>query len=111
MGNIVAAVSKFLGKQTNNFAEYEAVISAFEELSKLVGAKMNETEVIVKMDSELVVKQMRGEYKVKHPNLKPQQAKLAHLAGGFKNVTFTHVPREQNKDADKLANEAMDRGS
>lgn len=112
LGNTVAAVSKFLGHRTNNFAEYEAVISGFEELLKLIpkGAS-GSTEVIVKMDSELVVRQMQGRYKVKHPVLKEQYARLAHLIGAFKSVSFVHVPREQNKDADALANEAMDRGA
>lgn len=111
-GVLVASVSKFLGHQTNNFAEYEAVISAFEELMKLVPAAEREiTDVHVKMDSELVVKQMRGEYKVKHPVLKEQHARLGQFAGAFASVTFIHVPREQNSDADALANEAMDRGA
>ena len=108
-GNSVASVSKFLGHQTNNYAEYEAVILAFDELLKLVPkGKYGKTSVIVKLDSELVVKQMNGEYKVKHPNLKDQQARLAHAAGAFGSVSFIHVPREQNSDADALANQAMD---
>lgn len=112
LGNSVASVSQFLGTRTNNFAEYEAVILAFEMLAKLVGArKTDATDVAVKMDSELVVKQMRGEYKVKHPVLKEQHARLAMLAAAFKSVSFSHVPRAQNKDADALANEAMDRGA
>ncbi|MCR4333426.1 MAG: ribonuclease HI family protein [Patescibacteria group bacterium] len=112
LGNSVASVSQFLGTRTNNYAEYEAVILAFEALAKLVPSKMRaKTEVIVKMDSELVVKQMKKEYKVKHPVLKGQYARLTHAAGAFGTVTFTHVPRAQNSDADALANEAMDRGS
>ncbi len=111
LGNSVASVSQFLGTRTNNFAEYEAVILAFETLAKLVGKKVGTTEVIVKMDSELVVKQMKGLYKVKHPVLKGQYARLTHAAGAFGTVTFSHVPRAQNSDADALANEAMDRGS
>ena len=112
LGNSVASVSKFLGVQTNNFAEYEAVILGLEALKKLVpAAKRKGIDVMIKMDSELVVKQMRGEYKIKNPNLKEQQARLAQIAGAFKSVTFTHVPREQNSDADALANEAMDRGA
>ena len=111
-GVAVASVSKFLGTRTNNFAEYEAVILAFEALLKLVGsAKRETTEVEVKLDSELIVKQMRGEYKVRNPVMKEQQARLAQVAGAFGSVTFTHVPREENSDADALANEAMDRGS
>jgi ribonuclease HI len=63
------------------------------------------------MDSELVVKQMKGIYKVKHPTMKAQYARLTHAASAFKEVSFTHVPRAQNSDADALANEAMDRGA
>lgn len=112
LGNSVATVSRFLGKRTNNFAEYEAVILAFEALAKLVPVgKRRGAEVAVKMDSELVVKQMRGEYKVKHPVLKGQYARLIHAVGMFGSVSFTHVPRAKNSDADALANEAMDRGN
>jgi ribonuclease HI len=111
-GNSVGSVSEFLGERTNNFAEYEAVILAFEALTKLVPRDEREqTEVVVKLDSELVVKQMRKEYKVRHPVLKEQQARLAQVAAAFGTVSFTHVPREENGDADALANEAMDRGS
>jgi len=112
LGNIVANVSKFLGPQTNNFAEYEAVISAFQELEKLVPEnKWKATTVVVKMDSMLVVRQMQGAWKIKHPNIKPQQARLALLVAHFGSVSFEHVYREQNGDADALANEAMDRGA
>lgn len=110
-GVSVASVSKFLGHQTNNFAEYEAVILAFEALTNLVLSEERETtEVAVKLDSELIVKQMNGLYKVRHPVLKEQKARLAEVAAAFGTVTFSHVPREQNSDADALANEAMDRG-
>ncbi len=111
-GNSVASVSQFLGIRTNNFAEYEAVILAFETLARLVGTgKASSTEVTVKMDSELVVKQMKGVYKVKHPTMKEQHARLTTLAATFKSVSFAHVPRAENSDADALANEAMDRGA
>ncbi|MBU6321197.1 MAG: ribonuclease HI family protein [Patescibacteria group bacterium] len=112
LGNAAGAVSAFLGRQTNNYAEYEAVIRAFETLAELVPpAERTDTAVEVKMDSMLVVRQMQGEWKVKHPDMKAQQARLAQAIAAFGTVTFTHVPREQNKDADALANEAMDRGS
>lgn len=111
-GNSVASVSQFLGTRTNNFAEYEAVILAFAALSKIVPeGKRGETEVVVKMDSELVVKQMNKIYKVKHPVMKEQFARLARVAAAFGTVSFTHVPREENGDADALANAAMDRGA
>jgi ribonuclease HI len=109
-GVIVASVSKFLGHQTNNFAEYEAVILAFDALAKLVPVIEHETtEVSVKLDSELIVKQMRGEYKVKNPVLKEQHARLAQIAAAFGTISFIHIHREENADADALANEAMDR--
>ncbi|MHB1163259.1 MAG: ribonuclease HI family protein [Minisyncoccota bacterium] len=112
LGNSVASVSQFLGTKTNNFAEYEAVILAFETLAKLIGTKDASAATIeVKMDSELVVKQMKGIYKVKHPTMKEQYARLTHAATAFGTVSFTHVPRAQNSDADALANEAMDRGT
>ncbi len=110
-GSSVATVSQFLGTRTNNYAEYEAVILALETLVKLVGeGKVAHTDVAVKMDSELVVKQMKGEYKVKHPVLKEQHARLKKVVSIFKDVSFTHVFRAENSDADALANEAMDRG-
>ena len=110
LGNSIASVSRFLGTRTNNFAEYEAVILAFETLADLIGTdRASAAEVTVKMDSELVVKQMRGEYKVRHPVLKEQYARLVRGSGIFKTVSFMHVPRAQNSDADALANEAMDR--
>lgn len=111
-GTRVASVSKFLGHQTNNYAEYIAVISAFEELLKIVPvAQQKGTEVQVRMDSMLVVRQMMGEWKVKHPNIKPLAAQLATLIAHFGKVSFQHIYREENGDADALANEAMDRGS
>ncbi len=111
LGEIVASVSDFLGIRTNNFAEYEAVIRALKKVHELAAGKLANTTVEVKMDSELVVKQMRGEYKVKHPDMKVQNARLASLAAPLASITFIHVRREQNKDADFLANEAMDRGA
>ncbi len=112
LGNSVAAVSQFLGTRTNNYAEYEAVILAFTALAKLIGTRgASAATVEVKMDSELVVKQMKGVYKVKHPTMKAQFARLMEAKAAFKDVSFTHVPRAQNADADALANEAMDRGA
>lgn len=112
LGNSVASVSQYLGTQTNNFAEYEAAILSLETLMKLVPkGKHGSTEVVMKMDSELLVKQMKGLYKVKNPVLKEKKARLASLAASFGKVSFTHVFREENSDADALANEAMDRGA
>ena len=111
-GNAVARVSRFLGLQTNNFAEYEAIILGFEALAKIVPAeRRREASVTVKMDSELVVKQMRGEYKIKNAVLKEQAARLKKISAAFGSVSFTHVPREENSAADSLANAAMDRST
>ncbi len=103
--NIVKEISEFIGYATNNQAEWTAVIRAIEEAKK-IGA--NELDFF--LDSELVVKQLKREYKVKNKNLQLFFVKAYNLILDFKKVTFTHVPREQNKEADKLANNAMDRG-
>ena len=106
----VAEVSEFLGIQTNNWAEYEALILALEAARKTLEKKV--PDVAVKMDSELIVKQMQGEYRVKHPELKTQYQRARRLIEeSFPNISFTHIPREKNYEADQLANDAMDRGS
>lgn len=107
-GNTVLTISEFLGTTTNNVAEYTAIVRALEGLSQVAGA--DGTNVRVEMDSELVVKQMRGEYKIKHPNLKPLAEQVKEHVGKFRSVSFFHIPRAKNARADALANEAMDRG-
>ena len=102
--------SKYLGNQTNNFAEYEALILALTEVKKMLGEAARDAAIEVRMDSELVVRQCMGIYKVKEPTLKEQFAKVAKLREGL-SLTFVHVRREQNKRADELANEAMDEHS
>ncbi len=105
----IGHVSKYLGIQTNNFAEYEALILALETTHKLLGSPVSEP-VTVKMDSELIVKQMKGEYKVKHPELKKKHEKVRLLImEAYPKIKFVHVPREENKVADQYANDAMDR--
>lgn len=101
----VQEFKKFLGHQTNNYAEYQGLILALEEL-----AKQQVKQVLVKADSQLMVKQMVGEYRVKNENIKPLYKKAKELEQLFENVSYEHVRREQNKDADRLANEAMDEG-
>lgn len=107
---IVGEVSEFLGHTTNNVAEYTAILRALELLKKNLGPKASEVTVAVEMDSKLVVEQMLGHYKIKHPNLKPLAAGVMRLIPEFKSVSFTHIPREKNGAADALANFAMDRG-
>jgi|CXWL01.1.fsa_nt_gi ribonuclease HI len=110
LGKRVVEVSDYLGETTNNVAEYEAVLRGLSALLKEFGEDHLKTiGVLVKMDSELVIKQMKGEYKVKHPNLIGRHFEIKNLlARHFGKVEFVHVPREQNADADELANRAMD---
>ncbi|MEK9177292.1 MAG: ribonuclease HI family protein [Patescibacteria group bacterium] len=106
----VADVSEYLGHRTNNWAEYEALILALEAAREALGKSVRGVEV--RMDSELIVRQMQGVYKVKNPDLKEKHARVRELiAESFPGITFSHVRREQNTEADKLANDAMDRGS
>ncbi len=111
-GAVLAEVAKFLGHKTNNFAEYEAVIVGLEAIKKLVPEKERKgTEIDVRLDSELIQRQLNGIYQVKEESLFPQFIKVHNMrVKDFPLMTFTHVPREKNKDADRLANEAMDRG-
>ncbi len=105
-------LSKFLGNGTNNYAEYAGVVLALTELKKKLGTRTKEAAVEVKMDSELVKKQLSHEYQIKEPSLVPQFIEIHNLrVSAFPNLTFTYIPREENKDADRLANEAMDRGN
>jgi probable phosphoglycerate mutase len=92
-----------LGIATNNVAEYNGLLAA---LSWAVDH--GHRSVRIKADSELLVKQMRGEYKVKHPGLQPLVARARLLVGQLDTVTFQHVRREQNTDADRLSNVGMD---
>lgn len=110
-GETVATVSEYLGVTTNNVAEYTAILRALETLSTLLEGEAKNARVRVCMDSMLVVRQMKGEWKIKHPNMKPLAARVFELARLFGDVTYEHVYREHNKDADRLANEAMDRGA
>lgn len=106
----IGSVSKFLGVQTNNWAEYEALVLALDTAHKLLGSPVTSL-VTVKMDSELIVKQMKGEYKVKDPELKKKHARVRELIlESFPKIEFVHVRREFNERADELANDAMDRG-
>jgi ribonuclease HI len=100
---LVGRHKKYIGEATNNQAEYKAVILALEEAKK-IGAE----ELEFFLDSELVVKQLNREYKVKDKDLAPLFVQVWNLSLGFKKTTFQHVPREKNKEADKLVNEAID---
>lgn len=103
-GQIVFEISEYIGETTNNQAEYKALEAAVKKAREL---KAEELEFY--LDSELVVKQLNREYKVKNKDLAPLFVSIYNNTLSFKKVTFRHIPRELNKDADRLANEAMDR--
>ena len=102
-GKTLKEWKSYLGLTTNNVAEYRAVLLALEKASAL-GAE----RVIINLDSELVVRQLTGEYKVRETHLKPLHQKALELLGTFPNYLLRHVPREENRRADQLANEAID---
>jgi ribonuclease HI len=94
---------RMIGRATNNVAEYEGVLLALELCAEL-GAR----EVRLRIDSELVVRQIEGRYKVKHPDLKPYHARVLEAAGRFEAFSVAHVRRKDNAEADKLVNAALD---
>ncbi len=102
----VKTLARAIGQGTNNIAEYTALIVALQEALIL---KAN--EVSVKTDSELMCKQVSGIYKVKHENIKPLFDQVKHLVTGFKSFEITHVPREQNSEADALVCQVLKKAS
>jgi len=102
-GTIVAELSESIGIATNNVAEYNGLLAALAW-----AVDHGERELLVYSDSELLVKQMRGEYRVKHPGLQPLFADAKLLAARLGQVRYVHVRREHNVRADELANKAMD---
>lgn len=102
--NIIGEFGEYIGEATNNQAEYRAVILALEK-AKDLGAQ----EIDFYLDSELVVKQLKREYKVKDRDLAGLFLKIHNLSQGFKKTTYAHIRREFNKEADRLVNEAIDR--
>ncbi len=101
---ILANISQTIGNTTNNQAEYRALIAGLEKAISL-GAK----QVEVKSDSELLVKQLQGHYRVKNAELKPLYSEVVKLAYSLASFRIVAVPREQNREADKLANMALDK--
>ncbi|MDO8469418.1 MAG: ribonuclease HI family protein [bacterium] len=98
-----------VGSATNNVAEYRALIFALKKAKQLLGKKQaRETAIEVRSDSELVVKQQRGEYQVKDAGLAPLFIEVWNLRQEFKSVLFTIVRREENREADALVNRALD---
>ncbi|HVL64779.1 MAG TPA: ribonuclease HI family protein [Actinomycetota bacterium] len=102
-GEVIAELARGLGVQTNNVAEYEAVIAGLE-LARESGVD----DLLVRVDSELVVRQLNGDWKIKNDRLRRLAVRARSLMRGFSTVAIEHVPRGQNSRADALANEAMD---
>jgi ribonuclease HI len=102
-GHKLETVAKFLGTGTNNQAEYRALIEGLQ-----AAPKHNPSSITVRMDSELVIKHMTGEYRVRNPQLIPLYSQVHELLANLPTTTFQLVPRERNKEADKAANLAVD---
>jgi ribonuclease HI len=102
-GNTVASISRRLGVTTNNQAEYKAIIAGLEKAISL-GAR----RIMIKADSELAVKQINGQYKIKNTALRPLYQEIVRLIGSLESFSITNIPREQNSAADALANKALD---
>jgi ribonuclease HI len=100
---VIEEIAERIGVASNNVAEYRAIIRALEEAGQLGASSLT-----FLLDSQLVVEQLNGNYKVKHPDMKPLYARVKALAAGFPLVTFQHVRREQNQEADRLVNAALD---
>ena len=101
-GRLLARISQGIGRTTNNQAEYRAIIASLEEATRL-GAR----QVDVNSDSELVVRQINGEYRVKNTALQPLHHQAKQLAAQLNSFTITHIPRQQNTEADNLAKIAL----
>lgn len=104
-GGDVIEISGFLGTTTNNVAEYSGLLEALA-----VAEEEGADDVEIISDSELLVKQMLGSYRVKHPNLVPMHQRARSMARRFGRFSIRHTLRAGNKDADRLANDAVDRG-
>ncbi|HHY42398.1 MAG TPA: ribonuclease HI family protein [Thermoanaerobacterales bacterium] len=102
-GNVLNEISEYIGETTNNIAEYTALVTALKN-----ALEMNFDEIEVISDSELMVKQINGEYQVKNQGLKPLYTEACELLKEFKNYTVRHVKREHNQKADDLANRGID---
>ena len=104
-GRIVKEFKKYIGIATNNVAEYNAVVYGLQEA---LIEKADEIEL--RVDSELVARQLKGEYKVKSPHIRPLFEQALHIIKGFNSFVVKQIPREENKEADKLVNQAINLG-
>lgn len=109
-GKMLKEYSEFLGeRQTNNEAEYQAVIFALKKLKALYGKdKAKYIDIEIRADSELLVKQLNGQYKISEPRIRSLFIEVWNLQVELGKLKFVSIPREQNKEADRLVNEALD---
>lgn len=109
-GEVIKSYSEFLGDNlTNNEAEYEAVIFALKKFKAIFGKKLTKnTEIEIRSDSELLIKQLSGQYKVLESNIQSLFIKIWNLKVDFKKIQFRQISRNKNQEADRLANEALD---
>lgn len=108
-GHLIKSWGKAIGEATNNEAEYQAVVFALQKAKMLFGSKKTKDMAIdMRMDSNLVACQLNGKYKIEEERLFPFFIKIWNLKMDFARVTFAYVPREQNRGADALVNEALD---
>lgn len=111
-GEIFKEYSEYLGGATNNEAEYQAVILALKKFKALFGKKLAEnSEIEVRSDSELLVSQINGQYKILEEKIRELFVDLWNLRTDFKKIKFTFIPRAKNKEADRLVNECLDNQS
>ncbi len=102
-GNCIAERYQYIGESTNNVAEYASLILGLQEAKR-----HRPQQLIVRMDSQLVIRQVLGEYQVKKPHLKKLFDQVRELLQSFPTVALEHIPRDENSEADRLANQAMD---
>ena len=100
---------EYIGEGTNNTAEYQAIVFALKKAKSLLGSHIAQQTIIeIRSDSQLVVNQLSGMFKLKEPELFSYFVAIWNLKQEFKNVVFVHIPREQNSVADRMVNEALD---
>lgn len=108
-GNTLKSQGEAIGDATNNEAEYKAVVAALQKTKALLGKEQTKKlQVECRMDSELVARQLNGQYKVEEEHLFPFFIKIWNLRMDFGGINFVHIAREKNKEADRLVNEALD---
>jgi len=108
-GQTLKKYADFIGQATNNQAEYQAVIFALQKVKLLFGKKKAKTmEIEICLDSELIVKQLNHQYKINEKDLQPLFLKIWNLILDFGQINFKYIPRQQNKQADRLVNQALD---